>query len=111
LKVFNDLADNNGTATRIGMLMATNRVCREPRKNEADRVPVPPSIEMMAIAAQVGHEVKRPLKAPIPPNQPILTFLVRNERAKLAKLAFRPTSHEIEKRRSRLTGMKSSPRC
>ena len=111
MRVLNDLADNNGTATKIGMLMATNMVRSEPRKNEADKAPVPPSTETMASPAQVGHEVKRPMNAPVPPSQPIPAFSVLNDKAKLAKLAFRPTSHEIENRRSRLTGMKKRPRC
>jgi hypothetical protein len=66
---------------------------------------------MIASPAQVGHEAKRPRRAPTPPNQLILAFLVRKDKTKLAKLALRPTSHEIEKRRSRLTGTKRSPRC
>src|SRR5713226_5784481 len=66
---------------------------------------------MMTSPAQVGHEVKRPMKAPIPPNQPSPEFLVRNLRAKAAKLALRPTSHESVRRRSKLIGMRRSPRC
>ncbi len=74
-------------------------------------MPVPPTKARIANPAQVGHAVNSPTEAPIPPNQPTPIFFALVEREKVAKLAFRPTSHEIEKRRSKLTGTRKTPKC
>ena len=101
---------NAGVINRTGMLIAMNNDCNGASIAKVALEPKPNN-SMKNVPAHVGQPVKRPIVAPNPDNQFLLTFFGLFLYMNMDIVMFIPTSVDMINNRIRLIGIISMPNC